>query len=668
MSAAAVEPLQAVPDRVIDRHTNRNNLQPTKDQWANVFGPSAYDMKEDENRNRKRGRVHIPDIFLGPSQFLTDRVDGLIVDATQSPFTTVILPYMYMEYPDKKIEWNVWSFDQGLASRVPYESAARTLTQRKQSFSGYTVRQGLAITMEHNFMMSEEGMQNFKNQVLQVVQSIQNTNDLDVHMALINAPSYLRTVRERYYLDDYLGKALRDYIDTFGFVQKNMNALDILIEETKSMIKTWGGDEPDFMMCPSKLCFQITMDQAKTSYMTQGPDGQKVLKEGPTLDSYRGLSIVKSKAFSMDEGLMPRDLLRRRVRVAEHYVGSFSQNLTMEEAGHVTLYSEDSDDFPEISIQSLLANCGTPVADLNAFQPHPNLVIQPHGPGQNGQPHAYAGLQAGGPNPIRGILLIRPNIEHYMLGLIIGRGGIDNLGATLWGQTEMSVFDDGQHGVWGMTYKYHERAIVFNERNMHRMWDIAYDGYVGGKDTTVMHWTRDLDETKEKMQTMTREYNGKSIICVPLLEAISALPSPCILTDFLAQNNQQTTLATADLFLHDASRLKSDIMSKITGNRYEIEAVISHVYKTLEMHNNHSLIKDASSAAQQDESTQNLLMYAGTATWQTYTVGGQPQAPTHRYGNGHHGVDYTGVAAVRNGKSFASTTAPLIQNMPLKRP
>ena len=83
-----------------------------------------------------------------------------------------------MDYPDRKIEWNVWTFDQGLASRVPYEAAARTLTQRKQSFSGYTVRQGLAITMEHNFMMSEEGMTNFHNQVQQVVGSIQNTNDL----------------------------------------------------------------------------------------------------------------------------------------------------------------------------------------------------------------------------------------------------------------------------------------------------------------------------------------------------------------------------------------------------------------------------------------------------------------------------------------------------------
>ena len=38
------------------------------------------------------------------------------------------------------------------------------------------------------------------------------------------------------------------------------------------------------------------------------------------------------------------------------------------------------------------------------------------------------------------------------------------------------------HVVWGMSYKYHERAIVFIEKNLIRLWDVAYDGYIGGKD------------------------------------------------------------------------------------------------------------------------------------------------------------------------------------------
>ena len=389
----------------------------------------------------------------GPNQWITDRVDGLITDATNSPFTTVILPYMYMDYPDRKVEWNVWTFDQGLASRVPYESAARTLTQRKQSFSGYTVRQGLAITMEHNFMMTSQGMENFQNQIKQVVGSIQNTNDLDVHMALITAPSYMKQVRERYYLEDYLQKALRDYIDTFGFVQKNMNAMDILIEDTKSLISGWGGTEPDFLMCSNKLCFQLTMTQERTAYLTQGADGKKLLRDGPTMDMYRGLKIVKSKAFSLDEGSAPRDILRRRVRVGEYYTGNLSNLQSVE------LYDEDSDNFESLSVSKIwhsLVESGSSATDAITSSSCLRCIsdniaaIKNCMDGEDG--HQKFSL-----------LLLRPNIEHYMLGLVIGKGGMDHLGATLWGQTEMSVFDDGQHGVWGMTYKYHERAMVFNE-------------------------------------------------------------------------------------------------------------------------------------------------------------------------------------------------------------
>lgn len=256
------------------------------------------------------------------------------------------------------------------------------------------------------------------------------------------------------------------------------------------------------------------------------------------------------------------------------------------------------------------------------------------------------------------MLLIRPNIEHYMLGLIIGRGGIDNLGATLWGQTEMSVFDDGQHGVWGMTYKYHERAIVFNERNMHRMWDIAYDGYVGGKDMSIMGW-ENIQDDKDCMSNLAQEYRGSSIIAVPLLQESShSLPSPCLLTDWYENANNQSTLATSDLFLHDMSIVKNNMKKKITP---QLREVISTVYKKLELHNNHNLIKDASAATQNDESTQNLLMYAGTATWESRTNNNAEPKIEHRTGNGHHGQDYVGVASVRNGKSLASTSAPLIQ-------
>ena len=51
---------------------------------------------------------------------------------------------------------------------MPYEAAARTLTESQERFSTQLKRDGLAITMEHNFMMSEEGRKNFYYRLMQV--------------------------------------------------------------------------------------------------------------------------------------------------------------------------------------------------------------------------------------------------------------------------------------------------------------------------------------------------------------------------------------------------------------------------------------------------------------------------------------------------------------------
>ena len=246
-----------------------------------------------------------------------------------------------------------------------------------------------------------------------------------------------------------------------------MNAMDILIEEAKAMIKTWGGDEPDFLLCSSKLCL-IPRWARKDRNSRMCPTARSFFATiFCCIELNANWHRFEQAIHQMDEGLMPRDLMRRRVRVAEHYVVTRSGQTDLAQ-NWVQLYNESSDDFQTKTFQDLWDACRTQDRDE---------VCEKIATGDRNR-------QA----DIHGFLLIRKNIEHYMLGMIVGRGGLDYLGATLWGQPEMSVFDDGQHGVWGMTYKYHERAIVFNERNMHRMWDIAYDGYVGGKELDLLHF------------------------------------------------------------------------------------------------------------------------------------------------------------------------------------
>lgn len=325
-------------------------------QYENVFGPAGRDIKLDSQRQKRHQRWHPSDVRLpaslhGRNDYLTERIEGLITDSTNSPFTRNILPYVYLPYPDHKIKWHVYSFDEGIASRVPYEAAARVLPQSKQSFAGYAVRQGLAIAMEHNFMVSEKGRENFKHQLTQLVGSIQMTNDLDVHIALLQAPSYQRHMNEKYHdTSKTTAQICRQYVDLFGIMQKVPNALDILIEDAKNHLKTWGSSPPTFLLCNGNLTTQLTMTPEKTNYLTNGPDGAKRLAQGPDLPSYRGLSIINSRKFSMDAGTAPRDLLRRRVRVAEYYRIPYKPGVETQE---FEFYDQSRDTMFRLSWQDL---------------------------------------------------------------------------------------------------------------------------------------------------------------------------------------------------------------------------------------------------------------------------------------------------------------------------
>jgi hypothetical protein len=506
-------------------HDSQNLLN----QYEALFGPAGRDIKVDSQRNKRHQRWHLPDSIKGYNSFLTDRIDGLITDATNSPFTRNILPYFYLENPDAKIKWNVYSFDEGMASRVPYESAARVLTQTKTSQSGYAIRQGLAIVMEHNFLASDAGRQNFKHQLTQLVGSIQLTNDLDVHIALLQAQSYEKIISEKYYgTERTLQRTGKQFCDMFGIYNKIPNALDLLIEEARTKLKTWGSDTPTFLLCPSNLTLHMTMSPERTDYVTNGPDGLKRLAQGPDLPSYRGLSIIHSQKFSLEAGREPRNVLRRKVRVAEYYWLPHVNMHTNE--NQYEFYDQASDSFKNFTKAELIRKSGADRwmrekwADVSN-----NLGRRVVDFADDGQDNFFRCMVELDFNHCD-VLVLRPNIEHEMLSVIIGRGGTQELGSTFWGQTEMACYDDAQHGIWGMSYKYHERAIVTNEKNLVRMFDIAFDGYNGGMSCEIMQWTTaDIEKFKQDTESIDGPYRGKSMV-------VLSFPTLKIVDTFLTVN------------------------------------------------------------------------------------------------------------------------------------
>lgn len=802
-----------------------DDTQQLMSSYENVFGPAAREIKWDAQRHKRHQRWHLPDALKGSNSFLTDRIDGLITDATSSPFTKNILPYVYMENPDQKIKWNVYSFDEGIASRVPYESAARVLPQSKRSFAGYAVRQGLAIAMEHNFMMSPQGMENFRRQLMQLVGSIQLTNDLDVHMALLHAPSYQKHMDEKYWDGSKtLNQQCRMYVDLFGFMQKNENALDYLIEDAKNHLTAWGSKPPTFMLCNGALTRQLTMTPEKTNYITAGTDGQRKLAQGPDLPSYRGLSVVNTRQFSLEAGSAPRDMLRRRVRVSEHYripweISNMRKRYELydqsrdsmfylswtdlwraslpDDADYVEQFKNDetsqyrtdyrwnaravnngnfatvNDDIEngafratmftdeEVILGALLGfwpqrtDAGNPVYFLQDIEivystiegnrkEYGTVTLQHE---RSNTQHDYyvftmlvvklllrrffAWLEQDVPlmqQVVRGcytylqvgtsflrtegmnladntnltdtilltsallnrtatftrnsevlclatdLFVLRPNIEHYMLAVIFGRGGgPEELGATFWGQTELSCYDDSQHGIWGMSYKYHERAIVTNERNLIRVFDVCFDGYCGGNDARIMQWKEeDVEEFRRATTELSGPYSGPSIVVMSLPKyknVYESFPNPLVWHTqppasgrFRPQPDRGAT-PSKSLLNHcpfvKRLPLGGRAVTAVEHSQALLHEVYAKYYKVLnlEMWANMNAPTDPGPAAFSNETDPYAFSFHGHMA---SIMDGQRE---ETQGSGHLGPNFVGVASVREGRGMLPRGMPTLAHL-----
>tara|TARA_Y100000389_G_C17334090_1_gene449685 strand:- start:168 stop:827 length:660 start_codon:yes stop_codon:yes gene_type:complete len=216
-----------------------------------------------------------------------------------------------------------------------------------------------------------------------------------------------------------------------------------------------------------------------------------------------------------------------------------------------------------------------------------------------------------------------------------------------------------------MTYKYHERAIVINERNMHRVWDVAYDGYNAGKGLSVMDWTEtDIKEFKEQQQDTGSDFDGKDIVVVPLTMTCTTLPSPMPYQMFTEESIPQ--FVTSDLMTHDLKNFTDRFLQKTnfddaakTNFKDTMSAVNSKINIVSSLTNNNS----ASSGATSNEATTCRMFYQGSVK---YTLGAGNH--TEITGCGHHGPDYPGVASVRNGKSLMQSAAPGLRYLPAPAP
>jgi len=251
-----------------------------------------------------------------------------------------------------------------------------------------------------------------------------------------------------------------------------------------------------------------------------------------------------------------------------------------------------------------------------------------------------------------------------MFGIIMGTGG-ESLGSTFWGQTELSCYDDSQHGIWGMSYKYHERAIVINEKNLVRLWDIGYDGYVGGKGEDHVDWldTRSTSDFNDATSNVTKPYTGASMMVMAFAHphnstAPSNWPSPIVFAEQAGSTHDGMGVRIS---------LDSDDIRTVPTSSFLVfnRAPYTDTFKRYvewmpDFTMLHKVRKNAGLATMDNESRVDSIAFQGTMRTINATTQGLIRETT---GSGHHGPDFVGCASVRAGKGYKINSQPTLARL-----
>jgi hypothetical protein len=277
------------------------------------------------------------------------------------------------------------------------------------------------------------------------------------------------------------------------------------------------------------------------------------------------------------------------------------------------------------------------------------------------------------------IVIIRPNIEHNMLGIIMGEGGSE-LGSTLWGQTELSCYDDSMHGLWGMSYKYHERAIVFNEKNLVRLWDIAYDGYNGGKDDTFVDWIDPKAKNShvafgQHTMDIGKNYRGPSMMVMAFVHNKTARgsdgstvfdshfkrnwPSPIVFHDTHNPHRDAAPVNETLPLDYDNIQVVDVDDFRVFNNELYHQPYTHYKERMPPFQELHKMRKTAGHSSAESETQTDSLAFQGSMR---IKLNGRVEQEIQ--GSGHHGADYIGVASVRAGKGLRfNGQAPTLAHM-----
>jgi hypothetical protein len=334
-------------------------VKPSRDQaFSAFFGlpskaevPNPYDDYDVEN-------YQLPDGFQGSRPYMKYIILQMLSKADQYPFRE-LAPWQRNDN-SREISWDAWFFHNHMLGRTPEESVSRMLTMHIASGKASMIREGIAFMLEHGFMNTPKGRENYRRNIEQIVNAT----------AVTLAYGSLKTYFEQNYRDPNrkwrrneprsllrMKQMFQDEQDMWAIVQRTEGAWDIITERCDNTMIQRIGKKGNYAVVPPSLEKYAAARPENNYYLYSGIPG------GKRDTSLRFNGTLRTSVPYRTSEHEPSD----DISVRERTIGGFSHMLpsNFEDIPdlrardlNTLIYNEDSDDYYMLQYSQVVANLG----------------------------------------------------------------------------------------------------------------------------------------------------------------------------------------------------------------------------------------------------------------------------------------------------------------------
>lgn len=307
------------------RTTGLGNRSNEYSDFLGQMPQQKYNVKEDLPLQTP----DITDAYIGRNLFLEGRTKGLFM--TDKEWVTKVIPIM--ESSEKHFSWGHWKFHRTLASLVPNQGIPRLVTSSKAQRSANTLRRGLGMIIEGDFVRTPEGQREYSNKLTGIVSCILETMKDNTLFKLVTANDDVKEQRAQYGLSHVNMNKLYEFeINQYAAVNTGAPSFVMLSERYKRMLVNQGITPDILVVTPESMVVMSAIGPFMPQpipYTIIGPDGQLFRADGP-LSITRlpdGTNIVEMRDLIIEDNGPRFQPLMSSSTISEHYYMNWDDNM-----------------------------------------------------------------------------------------------------------------------------------------------------------------------------------------------------------------------------------------------------------------------------------------------------------------------------------------------------